>query len=116
METNLNDFVKKTIEEITAGLPTGYVVEDAINFEVSITSTTNKAGGVEIKVVSGGIQKGSELVQTVSFSIVNEVEKDKSAKKTGDNILKYLNKGLKKLTKLSANNTNQPQTDNNVLQ
>ncbi|MFN4084275.1 MAG: hypothetical protein ACK4K9_11650 [Bacteroidia bacterium] len=110
METNLNDFVKKTIEEITSGLPDGYVVEDSINFEVSITSTTNKAGGIEIKVVSGGIQKGSELVQTVSFSIINEVEKDRSAKRTGDNILKYLDKGLKKLSKLSANNTKQTNT------
>jgi hypothetical protein len=104
METNLQDFIKKTIEEITLGLPDGYVVEDSINFEVSVTSNKSKSGGIEIKVVSGGIQKGNELVQTVSFSIINELDKAKSDKKTGDNILRYIDKVLKKLTKLSLQN------------
>ena len=86
------------------GLPDGYVVEDSINFEVSVTSNKSKSGGIEIKVVSGGIQKGNELVQTVSFSIINELDKAKSDKKTGDNILRYIDKVLKKLTKLSLQN------------
>jgi|GEM_PF-5277686 len=101
MEIRLQEFVRKTIEEINAGLPQGYVVEETIDFEVSLATSTNKSGGVEIKVVSGGIEKGNELVQIVSFSVVNEVDKERSEKKSGDTVLKYIDKGLKKLNKYS---------------
>ena len=99
MEIRLQEFIKKTIEEINSGLPKDYVVDETIDFKVSVTTSTNKSGGVEIKVVSGGIEKGNELVQTVSFAVVNEVEKEKADKKTGDKFLNIIDEGIKKFDK-----------------
>ena len=101
MEIKLQEFVRKTLEEIKAGLPNGYLVEESIDFKVALTTSTNKSGGVEIKVISGGIEKGNELVQIVSFSVINEIEKDRSTKSSAETILKYVGKGLKTLNKIS---------------
>jgi hypothetical protein len=41
MEITLKDYIKKTLEEINAGLPAGYVIEETIDFEVSISTITS---------------------------------------------------------------------------
>lgn len=102
METALKDFIRKTIEEINAGLPEGYALDEAIEFEVSIMSKTNSSGGIEIKVINGAIEKEKELVQTVNFAIINEKQKAKSDKKAANNIIKWIDKGVKQLNKYSA--------------
>lgn len=107
----LSEYIRKTIEEINSGLPTGYVIDDTIDFEVSVTTSTNKSGGVEIKVISGGIEKGNEIVQSVFFSVINENQKQKSLKKEGENILRYIDKGLRRLSRYS--NTEDPKQINN---
>ncbi|MEI8201460.1 MAG: hypothetical protein WCH34_00495 [Bacteroidota bacterium] len=101
MEILLQEFISKTLEEINEGLPGGYIIEGTIDFEVSLTTSTNKSGKVEIKVISGGLEKGNELVQNVYFSVINELEKKRSEKNSADTIFKYIEKGLKKINTIS---------------
>lgn len=101
MSISLQEFVRKTIEEINAGIPKGYVIEETIDFEVSVTTSTNKTGGIEIKVLSGSIEKENQIVQTVLFSVINKVDKKRSEKNAGDAVIKLIDKGLRKLAKYS---------------
>lgn len=101
MEIRLQEFVRKTIDEITSGLPDNYVVDDTIDFEVSVTTSTNKSGGIEIKVLSGEISKENELVQKVFFSVINHKDKTQADKRAADNVIKFIDKGIKALNKLA---------------
>jgi hypothetical protein len=99
MEIRLQEFIRKTIEEINSGLPGDYVVDDTIDFEVSVTTSTNKSGGLEIKILSGEISKNNELVQKVFFSIINHKDKTQADKRAADNVIKFIDKGIKALNK-----------------
>jgi hypothetical protein len=101
MEIRLQEFVRKTIDEITSCLPDNYVVDDTIDFEVSVTTSTNKSGGLEIKILTGEIAKGNELVQKVFFSVINQKDKNQSDKRSANNIIKFIDKGIKALSKHS---------------
>ena len=74
----MKDYIRKTLEEINAGLPAEYVIEETIDFEVSVSTSLNKKGGVEIKVLTGTIATEDQSVQTVSFSVINEADRKKS--------------------------------------
>ena len=105
MDIRLQEFVRKTIEETTSGLPGDYVVDDTIDFEVSVTTSTNKSGGIEIKVLSGEISKENELVQKVFFSVINHKDKTQAEKRAANNIIKFIDKGIKALNKYSDQQT-----------
>lgn len=101
MEIRLQEFIKKTINEITSGLPENYVIDEAIDFEVSVTTTTNKSGGLEIKVLSGDISKSNEIVQNVYFSVINQKNKNQSDKKAVNSFITSIEKVIKTLGKYS---------------
>ncbi len=103
MEITLKDYIRKTLEEINAGLPAGYVIEETIDFEVSVSTSLNKKGGVEIKVFTGNISKEDQSIQTVAFSVINEADKKKSFDQSAKHLLNYIEKGIKRLSKLSEN-------------
>lgn len=95
METSLKIFIEKAIEEINAGLPEGFIIDDAINFNVSIIHTSKKAGGIEIRVVSGGLERSNRIIHTVSFSVINEIERNRALNKNIEDFSKSLVKGFK---------------------
>lgn len=99
MEIRLQEFISKTIEEINSGLPNNYVVDDTIDFEVTVTTSTNKSGGLEIKVLTGKISKDNELVQKVFFSVINHLDKTQADKRAANNVFKFIDKGIKALNK-----------------
>lgn len=99
MEIRLQEFIRKTIEEINSGLPDDFVVDETIDFEVTVTTSTNKSGGLEIKVLTGKISKENELVQKVFFSIINHKDKTQADKRAADNVIKFIDKGIKALNK-----------------
>ena len=109
MEIRLQEFISKTIEEITSGLPDKYVVDDTIDFEVSVTTSTNKSGGLEIKVLTGEISKSNELVQKVFFSVINQKDKAQSDKKAANDVIKFIDKGIKALSKNSTQSEKEKQ-------
>lgn len=101
MENSLKEFIRQTIEEINSGLPENYVVDDAIEFEVSVSTTKTKSGGLEIKILTGEISNSNEFVQKVSFAVINEKHRSQSDKKNASNIIKYIGRGIKELNKHS---------------
>lgn len=104
MEIKLQDFVRKTIEEINAGLPENYIIEDAIDFEVSVTTSNNKSGGLQVKVVSGQLSKENELMQNVYFSVINEKAKKAALNKSANDLISVINKVIKKFESLNKKN------------
>lgn len=106
MEINLQQFIRKTLEEINASLPENYVVDDTIDFEVSVATSNSKSGGLEIKVVSGQLSKGNELVQKVYFSVINQKVKTEADKRSADIAIKAIEKGIKTLSKISDQKKN----------
>ncbi len=106
MEINLQEFIRKTLEEINASLPEHYVVDDTIDFEVSVTTSNSKSGGLEIKVVSGQLAKGNELVQKVYFSVINQKDKTQADKRAADVAIRTIGKGIKALNKMVGHEKN----------
>ena len=114
MENSLKEFIQKTIEEINSGLPENYVVDDAIEFEVSVSTKQSKSGGLEIKILTGEISNSNEFVQKVSFAVVNGKYKTETDKKNASNIIKYIGRGLKELSKHTAANQHPKLPGNNA--
>jgi len=100
-ELTINEFITKTVEEIEAGLPQGYILNDSIDFEVAVTTRESINGGVDVKIVVGKLSNEDEVVQKINFSIINSMQKDKELKKSGDMVIKYINKGIKELSKVN---------------
>lgn len=59
MEIRLQEFIRKTIVEINSGMPDAFVIDETIDFEVPVTTSTSKSGGLEIKVLTGEISKAN---------------------------------------------------------
>lgn len=101
-KASLPEFITKTIEDINSALPPGYAIEDAIQFEIAVTTTKTKNGELGLKVVSGKLSEDNEVSQKISFSVINSVEKEKSGKKQGDNVIKYIKKSLDVLSEFDS--------------
>jgi hypothetical protein len=100
-ELTINEFIAKTVEEIEAGLPQGYILNDSIDFEISVATRESTNGGVDVKIVVGKLSNENEIVQKINFSIINSAQKDKEMRKSGDMVIKYINKGVKELSKIN---------------
>ena len=46
----------------------------------------------------------NEVLQKINFSIINSEQKDKELRKSGDLVIKYINKGVKELSKANQSN------------
>lgn len=111
-ELTINEFIAKTVEEIEAGLPQGYILNDSIDFEISVATRESINGGVDVKIVVGKLSNENEIVQKINFSIVNSEQKDKELRKSGDMVIKYINKGIKELSKVNQlKNSSQSEVD-----
>jgi len=76
-ETKLTKFVKKTIEDLSKGLPSNYRLDTRLFFELSVVTSTNRKGGLDIKVLSGDAGKEVKNIQKIRFSVVNEISEKK---------------------------------------
>ena len=76
-------------------IPAGYVIEETIDFEVLVSTSLNKKGGVEIKVLTGNISKEDQSIQTVAFSVINEADKKKIIRPIGQTLIELYRKGDK---------------------
>lgn len=100
-ELSIKEFITKTVEEIEAGLPHGYILNDSIDFEVAVATRESINGGIDVKIVVGKLSNENEVVQKINFSIINSEQKDKELRKSGDLVIKYINKGIKELSKVN---------------
>ncbi len=103
-ELTINEFIAKTVEEIEVGLPQGYILNDSIDFEIAVATRESINGGVDLKIVVGKLSNENEVVQKINFSIINSEQKDKELRKSGDLVIKYINKGVKELSKANQSN------------
>ena len=103
-ELTINEFIAKTIQEIEAGLPQGYILNDSIDFEIAVATRESINGGIDVKIVVGKLSNENEVVQKINFSIINSEQKDKELRKSGDLVIKYINKGVKELSKANQSN------------
>lgn len=101
-DLTIKEFIQKTIEEIESALPTAYAVDESIKFEISVTTMKTKGGGIDLKVVSGKLSDDKEVVQKINFSIVNAEQRDLEFKNSGNTFINIISKGLKQISKVSA--------------
>ena len=99
-QLSISEFIQKTISEIESSLPGGYAIDDSIDFEISVTTTETAGGGIDLKVISGKLTDGHEIVQKINFSIIDAVKKDKDLKKSTNTLIKSLGRGMKELAKV----------------
>ena len=70
----LQEFVRATIKQIESGAEQRWI-EGSVKFEVLVTQTKRKDGGLKIYVASGQVGQTTELVQKVSFNILSKPPK-----------------------------------------
>lgn len=118
METSIKDFIQKTIEEIQNGLPDGYDICDEIEFNISIITTTNKKGGLNIKIASGEIDKEKQTVHSINFGVINPKKQQQSMHQNARAIISYVKQGISELASISAelnSQTSVPQETNKEI-
>jgi hypothetical protein len=98
-QLTIRQFIREAIKEIEDALPDGYVVDEAIDFEISVTTTKSKDGGLNIEVFSGKLSEDKEVIHKLNFSIVNVAQKEEDLKKSSETLFKYMGKGLKEMAK-----------------
>lgn len=64
---SIKAFVSEAIREIEEALPVGYEIDQAIEFEISVTTTKGKDGGLNIEVFSGKLTEENEVVHTLNL-------------------------------------------------
>jgi hypothetical protein len=69
MKLPLQEFVKRTIEEITAELPPNYSVNDNINFDVSFLIDVDDADDLQLIAITDELGREKKSLHRVSFSV-----------------------------------------------
>ena len=82
----IKNFVRKSLEQIEAGLPKGYKIAGKIDFELSVVSKNSAKGGLNIQVLGLGGDIKNEHAQKMRFSVVNK----KDAKQDLQNVKETL--------------------------
>ena len=98
-QLSIKQFIRETIQEIEDALPNGYAIDEAIDFEISVTTTKSKDGGLNIEVFSGKLSEDKEVIHKLNFSVINAAQKEEDLKKSSETFFKYLGKGIKEMTK-----------------
>ncbi len=70
-KTPVEEFVRSTIENVTAGLPEGYKFATPIKFKMSIVTTKEGGGGVQLYVVDLGGKYEAQELKEVEFEVTN---------------------------------------------
>jgi hypothetical protein len=98
-QLSIKQFIREAIQEIEEALPNGYSIDEAIDFEISVTTTRTKDGGLNIEVFSGKLSEDKEVIHKLNFSVINSVQKEEDLEKSSETFIKYLGKGLKEMSK-----------------
>ena len=100
MDSTIKDFIRKAVQDIHAGLPEGYEISDEIEFDISVVTTINKKGGMNIKIASGEIDKEKQTVHSINFGVVNPKQREATMHKNATSMLGYFEQGLASLNTL----------------
>lgn len=100
MNGTIKDFIKKTLEEIETGLPKGYEISHEIAFNISLITTTNKKGGLNIKIASGEINKEKQTVHSINFGVVNSKKQEETMHQNATSVISYIKQGFSALASI----------------
>jgi hypothetical protein len=76
----IKEFVSKSIEQIKAGLPEGCSIEGKFDFEVSLITSKEANGKIDIHLVNLGANSQAQQVHKIRFSIVDDQAQKKNMK------------------------------------
>src|SRR3989338_11291866 len=95
-QKEIEDFVKKSIEQIKAGLPENCGLAGNFDFEISVITTKGAKGGINISLVEAGLKSNLQQIHKIRFSIVDK----KSQKENAELAMKTLRKFFNELKQL----------------
>jgi hypothetical protein len=93
----IKEFIKQSIKQIEAGLPSDYQLSSPIAFDLSVANVDKINGGINLQVIKIGGDVSKEQVQRISFSVSSKTQEKENYKKA-----KRL---FKDLSKLDSNNS-----------
>lgn len=102
MDSTIKDFIRKAVQDIHEGLPEGYEISDEIEFDISVVTTVNKKGGMNIKIASGEIDKEKQTVHSINFGVVNPKQKEAALQKNATAVIGYIKEGFSSLLTLKS--------------
>jgi len=87
----IKKFVQEALSEIQESVPKDFLIGN-INFEVAVTASTKKRGGVNLQVLSAGASATDQTTHKIAFSV--------SSKKASAHAMKQFEKFLTTLQNL----------------
>lgn len=69
----IEEFIKKTFEGISAGANDNFELMSNVEFELSVLVTKSGKGGIDLAIVGGGGQYSKESVSKIRFTMGNEM-------------------------------------------
>lgn len=113
MDATISQFIEKTVRDVNAGLPEKYEISEGIEFEISVVSRETAKGGLDLKVISGGLNLENEQIHKIKFEVFNSAQQELREEKerlnttnTLSDMGKLFGDGIVALTK-KVNNTSQ---------
>ncbi|MBI2005576.1 MAG: hypothetical protein HYS80_02320 [Candidatus Aenigmarchaeota archaeon] len=94
----IEDFIKKSMTEIEAGLGEKYAIEGPVNFELSVGIVKSTEGGFNLQVLGMGAKRNDDVIQTVNFSIRSKEDPEfKMNNVVMSKLAKWLNQPIEKM-------------------
>jgi len=77
-ENEIKEFVSKSIEQIKAGLPVGCGLDGKFDFDISVVTTKEKGGKIDIKLAGIGAESSVQQLHRIRFSIFDHKSRKES--------------------------------------
>ena len=95
-QKEIEDFVKKSIEQIKSGLPQDCGLAGNFDFEISVVTTKGAKGGINISLVEAGLKSNLQQIHKIRFSIVDKKSQKENTQQAMQTLRKFFNE-LKQL-------------------
>ncbi|MES2479457.1 MAG: hypothetical protein V4561_10235 [Bacteroidota bacterium] len=105
-ETSIAEFIRQTLTEINTGLPDGFVMDEVVEFEISVTTNRQTNGKLSLNLLSADTSTGNEIVQKISFSVINSTQKEINGNNENLEMIKNLSDGFNALIKIGESAQN----------
>ena len=77
-ENEIKEFIAKSIEQIKAGLPEGCGLDGKFDFDISVITTKEKGGKIDIKLVGVGAESSVQQLHRIKFSVFDHKSRKQS--------------------------------------
>ncbi|MFA5930901.1 MAG: hypothetical protein WC821_01155 [archaeon] len=77
-ENEIKDFVAKTLNQIKDALPEGFDLEGRLNFDISVTTTKESSGKIDISLAGANLSGSTQQVHRINFAVLDSVAQKKN--------------------------------------